>query len=34
MRQILRQKTFVARHIPMVALQNHCVVQHKRLAIR
>ena len=34
MRQILGQKIFVARHMPMVARQNHCVVRQKLLAIR
>ena len=34
MRQILRQKNFVARHMPMVARENHCVVEQKLLALR
>ena len=34
MRQILGQKRFVARHMTMVALQNHCVARQKLLAIR
>ena len=34
MRQILRQKNFVARYMPMVARQNHCVVRQKLLTIR
>ena len=34
MRQFLGQKTFVARHMTIVARQNHYVVQRKILAIR
>ena len=34
MRQSLRQNTFVVRHIPIVARQNHCIVRQKNLAIR
>ena len=34
MRQFLRQKTFVPRHMTIVARQNHYVVQRKILAIR
>ena len=29
----LRQKTFVARHTPIVVWQNHCVLQQKISAI-